>query len=589
MASRERGRESLLVVAIDFGTSYSGYAYQFYNEFVNDPNKIGSPQAWNSGKSNLISLKTPTCLLLNQDKALDECAFGYEAEERYANLCLEQENEKYYFFRRFKMKLQEGEGLTKSSTIEDETGKKMLALDVFALSIKCLKNHLMKMLEKQGTGVGEEDIFWVLTVPAIWNDAAKQFMRKAAILSGIKSDNLEIALEPEVASIFCQHVPVSSISSEGEQIQFAAAPPGTKYMVVDLGGGTADITVHEKLERGKLKEICKASGGPWGGTAVDNAFLQMLISIVGGPLMSRFMKEETYDYLDLFREFEAVKRNFSKRNKNKIVIKLPVTLNELCEEILGSNFKTCLAESVHSDEISLRADKMIIDPKLMDVLFRKATDPIIDHLCGILDKNSENDISLILMIGGFSESPFVQDVIREAFHGKNGRKVVIPKDAGITIVKGAVLFGRMPDTIDTRVLRFTYGVKRNPSFIKGVHPEEKKIVTDRGFQCKDVFDILISVDSNVKTGFSVEKSFCTLYDFQSNAILEVYYIKGKNPNFTTDLGCKLLGKVNVEIPEPSKGERWIDVTFQFGMTELKVCAAERSRNISCTALFKLIE
>ena len=46
-----------------------------------------------------------------------------------------------------------------------------------------------------------------------------------------------------------------------------------RYMVVDCGGGTVDITVHEmSKEGGKLKELFKAAGGPFGSTTVDEAF-----------------------------------------------------------------------------------------------------------------------------------------------------------------------------------------------------------------------------------------------------------------------------------------------------------------------------
>ena len=64
--------------------------------------------------------------------------------------------------------------------IEDITGKSMPAIEVFSMSIKALVNHLMNLLDKQGTGLNMEEIRWVMTVPAIWNDGAKQFMRKAA-------------------------------------------------------------------------------------------------------------------------------------------------------------------------------------------------------------------------------------------------------------------------------------------------------------------------------------------------------------------------------------------------------------------------
>ena len=67
-------------------------------------------------------------------------------------------------------------------TIEDATGKSLSAKTVFSLSIKYLKDDLMNMTKRQvlDEELKQDDIKWVLTVPAIWNDAAKQFMREAA-------------------------------------------------------------------------------------------------------------------------------------------------------------------------------------------------------------------------------------------------------------------------------------------------------------------------------------------------------------------------------------------------------------------------
>lgn len=52
----------------------------------------------------------------------------------------------------------------------------------------------------------EKDIDFVLTVPAIWGDEAKLFMREAAMQAGINPSQLTLALEPEAASIYCQHM-----------------------------------------------------------------------------------------------------------------------------------------------------------------------------------------------------------------------------------------------------------------------------------------------------------------------------------------------------------------------------------------------
>lgn len=64
--------------------------------------------------------------------------------------------------------------------IEDITGKSLTAMKVFALSIKALVQHLFGIFEQRGIEIEKTEIRWVLTVPAIWSDAAKQFMRKSA-------------------------------------------------------------------------------------------------------------------------------------------------------------------------------------------------------------------------------------------------------------------------------------------------------------------------------------------------------------------------------------------------------------------------
>lgn len=93
----------LLVAALDFGTTYSGYAYALRGDFKTEPLKMQANQAWNSGSSQHWSLKTPTCLLLDKNKEFR--SFGYDAENKYTDLVLDEEQSDYYFFNRFKMKL----------------------------------------------------------------------------------------------------------------------------------------------------------------------------------------------------------------------------------------------------------------------------------------------------------------------------------------------------------------------------------------------------------------------------------------------------------------------------------------------------
>jgi hypothetical protein len=107
----------LLVAAIDFGTTYSGYAFGMVGDLNKDPTKIRANQAWVSGQQNLLSLKTPTCLLLDKDEKFK--SFGYEAENHYSNIMIDEEVDEYYYFYRFKMNLHENEVSSDSLTHEE--------------------------------------------------------------------------------------------------------------------------------------------------------------------------------------------------------------------------------------------------------------------------------------------------------------------------------------------------------------------------------------------------------------------------------------------------------------------------------------
>jgi hypothetical protein len=66
--------------------------------------------------------------------------------------------------------------------IENVAGRPVPAMKVFGTSIRALMNHLFLKLIERGFEIEPKDIRWVLTVPAIWSDAAKQFMRNSANL-----------------------------------------------------------------------------------------------------------------------------------------------------------------------------------------------------------------------------------------------------------------------------------------------------------------------------------------------------------------------------------------------------------------------
>lgn len=99
--NRKSTSSRLIVAAIDFGTTYSGYAYSFKSNWA----KVFMNK-WEGGQ--LTSHKAPTALLLNPDKSFN--SFGYQAEKTYAEIAENDDDEgrsckEYYFFHRFKMML----------------------------------------------------------------------------------------------------------------------------------------------------------------------------------------------------------------------------------------------------------------------------------------------------------------------------------------------------------------------------------------------------------------------------------------------------------------------------------------------------
>ena len=97
-------RSHLVVAALEFGMTTSGYAFSFEYSFRRDPLKI-SFHNWHTVTS--LSVKTLTCLLLNKKKQY--VAFGYDAENRYAELVDDEKQDDYYFFDRFTMSLHNNE------------------------------------------------------------------------------------------------------------------------------------------------------------------------------------------------------------------------------------------------------------------------------------------------------------------------------------------------------------------------------------------------------------------------------------------------------------------------------------------------
>ncbi|VDI47076.1 Hypothetical predicted protein [Mytilus galloprovincialis] len=294
--------DKLFVAAFDFGSTHSGYAFSARSS----PNSIVTSKWEHNG---LLFHKAPTSVLVN--KKNEFVAFGFDAEDKYimnmensfwdSDDSDEETNDVNRYFNRFKMALH-NETLNLKTMIKDQNGEEMKAIDIYAFAIKYLNKQVIRKLNTWEGGrwnVQTQDGHYVLTVPATWDDQAHIFMRKAAEQAGISGNQVTIALEHEAALTYCQVLRPYDQTDTNYTRTFHAIRRDKNYMVVDLGGGTFDITVHKRRSDGCLEEVVQPSRCNLGGTDIDIGIVRFLENVFGEQVMKELELKELEDYITL--------------------------------------------------------------------------------------------------------------------------------------------------------------------------------------------------------------------------------------------------------------------------------------------------
>ena len=205
-----------------------------------------------------------------------------------------------------------------------------------------------------------------------------------------------------------------------------------------------------------------ANGGEWGGTNVDEAFSNFLEDAITRKAYTRFCKKAKGDEIDMLRDFEVKKRTVTSEETNKITMKIPSALNDSCRRVNGRDIKTHVASGKWKEKVTFLSDKCRVAPELFREFFDGPVNRIIDQLKTVTRR--VRDVSTILMVGGFSESDILQCRVKHTFPNM---KVIIPNEAGLAVLKGAVIYGHEPETITSRICRYTYGVDTCVPFVPG--------------------------------------------------------------------------------------------------------------------------
>ena len=177
----------------------------------------------------------------------------------------------------------------------------------------------------------------------------------------------------------------------------------------------------------------------------------------------------------------------------------------------------------------------------------------------------------MLLVGGFSDSPILQQEIKDTLSERC--RIIIPRNASKAVVQGAVMFGKMPGKIASRVIGMTYGVETTRIFIQGAHPEEKKFVADGIDRCRDIFACFVKANDTVKVGEKIQRIFHPVRAKDTAFTFGFYTSSNPDTQYVTEPGLTKIGSITVQSPDTRRGrDREIEVTMSFGGTEITATA-----------------
>ncbi|XP_052688062.1 heat shock 70 kDa protein 12A-like isoform X2 [Crassostrea angulata] len=459
--------------------------------------------------------------------------------------------------------------ISRTDTIDDECGKPMLGLTILSMIIRYLKDNLFKRLEQRGMPSRDQDILWVLTVPAIWSDAAKQFTKEAAEEAGIKPNDVMLVYKPEAAALYCRFQNMKNIANAKDKSNLSKKK---KMLVFDMGESTTDISVIAIKGEKEIHIVERACGGAIGGVSINEKFIQWLEDVFGKEILKKFKTEHRSDYLLLIENFENKKRLIDPSTDKQICFQIPLSLKSMAEKFweysIQDRFKKM---EINAVQVKGRGKLFFPSSFLLESFFIPIAKHVFEELQHILSKHG--DIDCVLAVGGLAQYPVVVSEIRKYV---KDIPVYVPFDSSLAVVCGAVLYGHENNIIKARVCPYSYGIQTMRPFIDGKDDETKKVIQEGKTWCKHSFRVLYKAGDLVKLGdvssYNLKESFedenrkhkrfkpirCVLFTS-----------KEKNIRYVTDEGCKEHGTIDIEVPEEGFPVNYkCTVELEFAGTEI---------------------
>ncbi|KAJ3436236.1 hsp70 family protein [Anaeramoeba flamelloides] len=583
-----------IICAIDFGTSRTGAAWI---------HSVGNLSRNNIGASDIIKIKldpkdqnfkTKTAILF---KKIDEndwepILFGKSAETEYLKKKKEDINN-YQFFKNFKMKLYQNNSL--NPKIRSYSGAEWEFIKVLSGLFRFIYKKFVESVNENNSRfqLDKNKIDWVLTVPAIWEDQAKEIMRiafyQAGLISSKDSLNLLFCYEPEVAALdFFQDQRNNLDKFNNERL-----------LVVDAGGGTIDITLMKSIiKNNKIEEfevLMVPKGGDFGSIYIDQEFIKFFQSFLNlnNNQFNQFKNECSRGFLKLLNMWEDIKIGTQiggLTENDDHVIEIPnIVLRYLKKkfgikdyEDLSDEFNERNQNSVLSEiEWDEDEDSLIIKGDRIKSFFKEPIDKLKEYLNN-LGQTSEilRQTDIVFFTGGLSNCDYFRKSVQKKL-GNNYQYFLSPfPDKSILI--GAVYFGFDPNIVPTRRSQFTYGISVLPLFNPQIHdPNRKKKKKNSNNQtierCQNVFGTIIFKGDTIKLSEPITKIYTPAFENQNSLEFKILRTNQKwDPNivaiYSDSPGVKIMGSVTFNFPETilPRLKRKVEVSFHFATTEIKI-------------------